>query len=127
MTKTRVRLGETDLMGILYHPNYIMYFELGRTEFMRALGLPYSELEARGHRLVVTETGCRYRSSARYDDEVLIRTRMAEVRNATVRFEYVMSVADRVIAEGFTELASVDGGGKPTRLPQELRRIFRPQ
>jgi len=127
ITTTRVRFGETDKMGIVYHANFIVYFELGRTEYMRAKGLPYSECEKRGFRLVVVETGCRYKGSARYDEAITIRTRVTALGGATIRFEYDLDVDGRPIADGFTVLASIDAEGKPVRTPQELRAILRPE
>ena len=78
--QTRVRYAETDQMGVVYHSNYIIYFELGRTEAMRRIGITYSELEKRGYGLAVIETGARYRSAARYDDLLTIRTWLRELR-----------------------------------------------
>jgi acyl-CoA thioester hydrolase len=119
---TRVRYGETDQMGVVYHANYFLYFELGRTELMRAAGFPYAELERRGVFLVVTDAGCRYRAPARYDEELRIDTRVARLGKATVRFEYeVRGAEDRLLAEGHTELAAVDRSTKePVRLPEEI-------
>jgi acyl-CoA thioester hydrolase len=85
-----------------------------------------SEAERRGWRLVVTEAGCRYRGNARYDEELSIRTRVTEIGHASVRFEYLLEATGRRLGEGFTVLASVDGDGKPTRLPQEIARLLRP-
>src|SRR5436190_12114631 len=84
----RVRYGETDQMGVVYHPNYFLYFETGRTELMRASGVAYCELEKSGIFLVVTQASCRYRAAARYDQELRIVTRVDEVRKATVTFSY---------------------------------------
>jgi acyl-CoA thioester hydrolase len=126
VTQIRVRFGETDKMGVVYHAHFLVYFEQGRTEYMRAKGLAYSECERRGYRLVVVETGCRYRGNARYDEVVTIRTRVRELSGASMRFEYRLEVEGRPIAEGFTLLASIDAAGKPVRLPQELRQILRP-
>ncbi len=119
---TRVRYGETDQMGVVYHANYFLYFELGRTELMRAAGFPYAELERRGVFLVVTDAGCRYRAPARYDEELRIDTRVARLGKATVRFEYeVRGAGDRLLAEGHTELAAVDRSTQePVRLPEEI-------
>jgi acyl-CoA thioester hydrolase len=119
---TRVRYGETDQMGVVYHANYFLYFELGRTELMRAAGFPYAELERRGVFLVVTDAGCRYRAPARYDEELRIDTRVARLGKATVRFEYeVRGAEDRLLAEGHTELAAVDRSTQePVRLPEEI-------
>lgn len=109
-------------MGVVYHANYFLYFELGRTELMRAAGFPYAELERRGVFLVVTDAGCRYRAPARYDEEIRIDTRVARLGKATVRFEYeVRGAGDRLLANGHTELAAVDRITQaPVRLPEEI-------
>jgi len=117
----RVRYGETDQMGVVYHPNYFLYFETGRTELMRASGVVYSELEKSGVFLVVTQASCRYRAAARYDQELTILTRVDEVRKATVTFSYrVLGPGGGLLAEGSTELASVDRDKSPVRLPKEV-------
>lgn len=123
----RVRYGETDQMGVVYHSNYFLYFETGRTELLRAAGFAYSELEKRGLFLVVTETGCRHRAAARYDDLLQVATRVARVGKATIRFEYaVRGPGGSLLAEGHTELASVDRDKKPIRLPDEIVNRLKP-
>ena len=117
----RVRYGETDQMGVVYHPNYFLYFEAGRTELLRAAGVTYAEMEKSGVFLVVTEASCRYRSAARYDQELRIFTRVDEVGKARIRFSYrVVGPDDALLAEGHTELASVDQAKSPVRLPREV-------
>ena len=118
---TRVRYGETDQMGVVYHAHYLAYFEMARTELLRSAGLAYSEMERRGIFLVVTEASCRYRSPARYDEVLQVRARVAGRGKASVRFEYDIRAEDgRLVAEGHTELASVDGRKRPTRLPDAV-------
>lgn len=120
-TPVRVRYGETDQMGVVYHANYLVYFEMGRTELIRSLGRSYSEVEGDGVKLIVVEATCRYHSPARYDEELRIRTRVASVRSVRVDFEYEIVGADGGIrATGRTRLAAVDAAGKPTRLPSHL-------
>lgn len=120
-TTTRVRYGETDQMGVVYHANHLLYFEMGRTELMRAAGLPYSVLEDRGILLVVTEAACRYRSYAVYDETLRIETRVARIGKASIRFEYrVFASGGRLVSEGHTELAVVDREKKPVRLPADV-------
>lgn len=87
-SRVRVRYKETDQMGIAHHSNYIVWFEIGRTDLCRAAGITYAEIEARGFLLVVTEVGCRYRSPFRYDEEVLIRTSLATVASRAMTFAY---------------------------------------
>jgi acyl-CoA thioester hydrolase len=119
--EVRVRYGETDQMGVVYHANYLLYFEMGRTELLRAAGLPYAELEKKGILLVVVEASCRYRAGARYDETLRVLTRVARVGKATVDFAYEVRGADgRLCAEGRTELAAVDSNTRPLRLPEDV-------
>ena len=126
----QVRYGETDQMGVVYHANYLVYMEEGRTKRMEALGLPYAELERRGYGLVVRKAALRFRAPARYAEHLTIRTRIERVGGASVTFEYQVSRADgTAVAEGSTEFACVDLG-KPERpvcmLPDELRALLAP-
>ena len=119
----RVRYGETDQMGVVYHANYLLYFELARTELLRAAGVAYSDLEKQGLFLVVTEASCRYRAAARYDDLLKVTTRVTTVGKARIRFDYeVQGPAGDLLTEGHTELASVDRDKSPIRLPGEIVR-----
>jgi acyl-CoA thioester hydrolase len=88
-TEVRVRYAETDQMGIVYYANYLVWFEIGRVELLRSLGLAYSQLEI-DHQCIlpVVEARCRYRSPARYDDQILIETRPALLRNSVIKFAY---------------------------------------
>ena len=124
--RLRVRYGETDQMGFVHHSVYLLYFEEGRTGLMRELGLPYSLLEGRGHFLPVTETTLRFRTPARYEEELDVETRVGEVSGARVRFDYRVLQAEggRVVAEGFTTLASMDADGKARRLPEDLAAVL---
>lgn len=87
-SRVRVRYKETDQMGIAHHSNYLVWFEIGRTDLCRSAGFPYAEIERKGYVLVVTEIACRYRIPFRYDDEVLIRTSVGEVASRAMRFVY---------------------------------------
>lgn len=115
-SRTRVRYKETDQMGIAHHSNYIVWFEIGRTDLCRATGIPYSEIEARGLILVVTEVQCRYRIPFRYDDEVLIRTTVAEAQSRAIRFAYELrhGATDAIHASGHSQHVWVD---RETRRP----------
>lgn len=119
LVRLRVRYGETDAMGVVYHANFLVYFEQGRTEFLRRRGFAYSELERSGALLVVTECGCRYRASARYDEVLAVRTALDHVTRIRVGFRYrVMRDSDgALLAEGFTNLACVGRDGRPRALP----------
>ena len=123
-TTTRVRYPETDRMGIAHHTHYFTWFELGRTELMRRLGCTYGELEERsGIFFPVVEASADFRASARYDEVVTITTRLVRASGVRVRFTYVITREDgTVLATGRTEHASVDGQGRPQRLPGALQR-----
>ena len=121
----RVRYGETDQMGVVYHANYFLYFEMGRTELLRSAGQAYSDLEKQGLYLVVTESRCRHRAAARYDELLRVTTRVANVGKASLRFEYTVHGPDgKLLAEGHTALAAVDGDRRPRRLPEGILRLF---
>ena len=125
----RVRYGETDQMGVVHHANYLLYLEEARTSWMRALGFPYSRLESRGIGLPVRRVELRYLASARYEDELVVRIRLASMRAASLRFAHeVWRAADELrLLEGEIELACVDLQQSPARprlLPEELRQCF---
>ena len=112
-------------MGVVYHPNYFLYFEPGRTELMRAAGVAYSELEKSGVYLVVTQASCKYRAAARYDQELKIVTKVDQVGKATVQFSYrVLGPGGALLAEGATELASVDAAKNPVPLPLDVAKLL---
>jgi acyl-CoA thioester hydrolase len=94
LTKLRVRYGETDQMGYCYYGNYAMYFEVGRVEAMRSLGMSYRSLEERGIMLPVSHFEVNYKSPARYDDELSIKTSITEVKGARLRFDYIIELED---------------------------------
>jgi acyl-CoA thioester hydrolase len=117
----RVRYQETDAMGRLHHANFFTYFELGRTEMLRASGLTYREVEQQGYYLVVAEIQCRYLKQAEYDDLLRIRTVVTEARGARIRHEYQVYRGEELIAEGYSVVACVDRQGSVRRLPDWLR------
>jgi acyl-CoA thioester hydrolase len=123
-TTTRVRYPETDRMGVAHHTHYFTWFELGRTELMRQIGCPYGELEEdQGIFFPVIQAEADYLASARYDEVVTITTRLVRASGARVRFTYAVTREDgTVLATGHTEHASVNGRGRPQRLPEALRR-----
>ena len=122
-TELRVRYAETDRMGIVYYANYLIWCEVGRVEFMRALGGSYADLEAEGYGLAVAEAKVRYLSPARFDDPVRVETSLVTVRSRAVTFDYVISHAETGtrFATAHTALVSVDRMGRPTALPAEFR------
>jgi acyl-CoA thioester hydrolase len=117
----RVRYAETDRMGLLHHANYLVYFEQGRTELLRSCGLAYKDLEDQGFLLVLTRVEVRYRSPARYDDLLTLKTTV--VRTTTVRIDhrYELLREGVLLAEGNTTLACVDREGRIQALPDFLR------
>ncbi|MBM4780614.1 MAG: acyl-CoA thioesterase [Archangiaceae bacterium] len=124
--RTRVIYGDTDQMGVVYYANYFRYFELSRSEFFRSLGGSYVELEKQGFGLPVVEANARYRSPAKYDDVILIEVKLAELKRASMRFEYVVRrEANRdELVSGHTVHACIGPGGKPTGLPPEVMRLL---
>lgn len=121
-TQVRVRYGEVDRMAVVYHANYLVYFEQGRTEYLRALGSTYRKLEDEGTLLVVVETGVRHHRPAAYDDLLTVRTRLTDLRAVRMRFDYELLRGTELLATGFTLLASTDPEGRPRRLPEAFRR-----
>jgi acyl-CoA thioester hydrolase len=118
--KIRVRYEETDQMGYVYHGKYFTWFEVGRTELFRALELPYIMLEKRGIRLPVTETDCKYRSAARYDDIITVRTVVVKLTPTRIQFSYqLLSEEGQVMAYGSTSHAIVDSTGRPMNLSKK--------
>jgi len=124
--QVRVRYSEVDRMGVAHHRIHFVWFEMGRTELMRAKGLPYAEVEAQGTFLPVIEATCVYRAPARYDDLILVRTTLAEMGAARATFTYrVEREGDgRVLATGTTTHAAVGARGRPHRMPASLRRLL---
>ncbi|MGE5215652.1 MAG: acyl-CoA thioesterase [Chloroflexota bacterium] len=120
VTSYRVIYGDTDQMGVVYYANYLRWFERGRAELLRQIGLPYSTIERQGVRFPVVEVTCRYNESARYDDLVKIRTELAELGRASLAFNYRISRAadHRILATGATKHASIDGSGRIVRIPK---------
>ena len=118
----RVRYAETDQMGVAYYANYLVWFEVGRSEFCRTRGFRSIDLEALGYKLVVTDVNCRYRNSARYDETVIVRTRLKGVNKRMITFRYQILRKDReeVIAEGETRHICVDSNGKTKSLPEKF-------
>jgi acyl-CoA thioester hydrolase len=117
----RVRYAETDRMGLLHHANYLVYFEQGRTELLRSQGLAYRDLEDQGYLLVLIRVQVRYRSPARYDDLLTLRTTLVRTTHVKIEHRYVLLRDGELLAEGQTTLACVDRQGKLQALPAMLR------
>jgi acyl-CoA thioester hydrolase len=127
--KLRVIYGDTDQMGVVYYANYLRYFEFGRSEYIRAHGRSYRDVEQSGARLPVIEAHLDYRASARYDDLLLIRTRVEQMRRASVRFTYevLREGEDQLLCTGHTVHACVGLDGKPVRIPPLLHELLEPR
>lgn len=110
-TQVRVRYAETDKMGIVYHANYLVWFEIGRTELFRELDFPYTLLESNGLALAVVEAGCRYRKPAHYDDELVIVTELDNLTSRIVDFSYKIYCQGTLLAEGKTKHMYINSSG----------------
>jgi acyl-CoA thioester hydrolase len=122
----RVRYAETDAMGIVYHSNYIVWFEVGRGEYMRQQGDDYAQWEAGGYYLPVIEVQARYLAPARYADLVTVKTRVEEARSRQVTFAYevVMAETGQLLATGRTKHICVDEEGAIKTIPQAMRKML---
>lgn len=119
-SRLRARYAETDRMGVVYHANYLVWMEIGRTDYCRARGFRYADMERDADaRLPVVEVRCRYVASARYDDDILVLTTLIELRSRKLVFHYEIRHAETnlPLAEGETTHIVVNGEGKPIRLP----------
>ncbi len=125
-SRLRVRYADTDQMGVVYYANYLVWFEIARTDLLRQAGWTYKEMEADGFSLPVIEAHCEYRQPARYDDLIDVEARGAFVSPVRVKFDYrvLRSDVNVLLAEGHTVHASLDSSGRPRRLPQRARSIF---
>ena len=125
--KLRVIYGDTDQMGVVYYANYFRYFEFSRSEYLRARGGDYTQLEQSGFGLPVVTAHCDYKRPAKYDDLIVIDVHLAELKRASLRFEYeVRREADgQVLATGHTVHACIGRTGKPTGLPEALVEILK--
>lgn len=120
-TSLRVRYSETDRMGIVYHANYIVWFEIGRTEWCRAAGVPYRAMEDAGLLILVTSVECTFRRSARYDDAIRVRAAMTELSSRGCAFGYeILGPEDTRLATGATRHVFADEEGKPRRAMPEI-------
>ena len=131
-TTVRVRYAETDQMGVVYHANYLVWFEVGRVEYMRQAGLEYRDMERdEGALIAVIEVRARYKAPARYDDELVVRTTLASVRGSVIRFTYSIRRVgeDAVLCEGETVHMVVGRDMKrralPARYAEHFRRLLR--
>jgi len=123
-TQVVVRYAETDMMGVVYHGNYLPWFEVGRTTLLKELGLPYRQLEADGFRLPVLEVTAKYLRPAVYDDTITIITTMRERPLLRIRLEYEVRRGEELLATGSTVHAFIDREGKPVRPPASVVSAF---
>jgi len=127
-TRLRVRYAETDQMGVVYHSNHFIWFEVGRVELLRQLGFSYRDMESQDNCFIaVAEAKCRYRGPVRYDDEVLVRTRLLNVRESVIHFGYELRRAEdgKLLAEGETTHIVTDAQMKIIALPEKYMKVFR--
>ena len=127
-TRIRVRYAETDQMGVVYHANHFIWFEVGRVEFLRQLGFSYKNMESEDDCFIaVVDASCRYKAPVHYDDEVVIRTFLKHVREKVIHFGYELLRADsgQLLAEGETTHIVANAQMKPRRLPEKYMTVFR--
>lgn len=127
-TRLRVRYAETDQMGIVYHANHFIWFEVGRVEFLRQMGFSYREMEKQDNCCIaVVDARCRYKAPARYDDEIIVRTHLKNIRESLIHFGYELLRANdgTLLAEGETTHIVIDAAMKPTPLPEKYMKAFR--
>jgi len=140
--KLRVRYPETDKMGVVHHTNYFVYFEMGRLEYLRSLGLPYPELEKENTQLAVLEAHCKYKAPARFDDVLVVETWLSGLSYAQMELSYKIwreEASDEdsrgtsphtatqprtLLAEGSTTLVCIDDNLKLKRIPDRIRNIL---
>ncbi len=125
-TEIKVRYAETDNMGIVYYANYLVWFEVGRTEYLLSQGLDYRDVEKQGLFMAVVEANCVYKAPARYGEVILVSTQPTRVRNSTVRFEYkIFRKEDHLLlATGFTTHVLISKDLKPHKIPEKLRNLL---
>jgi acyl-CoA thioester hydrolase len=124
----RVRYAETDQMGVVYHTNYLVWCEMGRTDYIRTLGMSYAEIERRGIGLAVSELSARFHAAARYDDLIRVTTTLTDVRSRAITFEYLVANGDTAerLLSARTVLVCLDRSGRPVTLPPDVRTLFQP-
>ena len=122
----RVRYAETDQMQVVYHSNYLIWCEIGRTEFIRALGTPYAELERQNVTLAVVEASLRFHAAAQYDNLIRVTTTISDVRSRTLTFDYVITNAEtgERFVTATTKLASLTRDSRLTKMPDSLLKVL---
>jgi acyl-CoA thioester hydrolase len=124
-TRFRVRYAETDQMGMVYYANYLIWMEVGRTDFCRECGFTYRDLEREEHAyLTVAEANCRYHAPARYDDEIVVETEMTRAKSRIVEFSYRIKCGTVLLAQGRTVHVVIGADGKPRSMPQRYLELL---
>lgn len=125
--KIRVIYADTDAMGIVYHTNYIRWFEVGRTELLRDMGILYAEVETAGYNLPLTQAYCHYLLPAHYDDLLFVDTEIVYLKRASMKFRYLIrdEKREKLLAEGYTVHACTDRTGKIIRIPGHIADLIR--
>ena len=126
VTELRVRYAETDQMGVAHHASYPVWFEVGRTEWLRSRGLSYAEIEASGYYLMLAALRVDYRRAARYDDVLRLETGVLEVKSRKLTFGYRLLREGALLASGLSEHFATDKAYRPVRLPQDVLNILTP-
>jgi acyl-CoA thioester hydrolase len=121
--KIRVIYADTDAMGIVYHTNYIRWFEIGRNELFRDMSIRYTEVEAAGYNLPLTQVHCHYLLPTHYDDVVLVETEIEYLKWVSIKFTYRIwdELRQNILAEGYSIHACTDKSGKIIRIPQMIK------
>lgn len=121
-----MRYAETDRMGVVYHANYLVWCEIGRTDFIRELGTTYAAMEREGVALAVADASVRYHAPARYDDLIRVETTLADVRSRALTFDYLIvnAVSGERLVSASTTLVSLDPGGRLVPLPRHVRELL---
>ena len=122
----RVRYAETDQMGVVYHANYLVWCEMGRTDFIRRRGMSYADMERAGTLLAVADVSVRFHGAARYEELVRVRTTLAEIQSRFIVFDYLITNAEteQRLVTARTSLVSIDAGSRPRKLPDHIRALF---
>ncbi|MBA4135720.1 MAG: acyl-CoA thioesterase [Opitutus sp.] len=127
-SQINVRYAETDMMGVVYHGNYLNWFEVGRTQLLRECGVVYRDLETQGYRLPVIEVGAKYFRPALYDDNVTVITTLADKPLLRIRLDYEVKRGDELLVTGFTVHGFINTKGEPVRPPaiftEKMRELF---
>ena len=125
-TTIRVRYQETDQMGVVYHSNYFIWFEIGRTEFFRQLDLAYKVMEENNILVPVVDVSCKYKAPAKYDDEIIIKTRCESLKSVKIKFEYeiIRASDEKLLAEGYTVHAFTSSDLKIINFKKNHENIF---